>query len=106
LPEKKKRTDVNRPPAVSISSKLHKGALSADPRAQYLMDNVFHGSKRLCAAILKTGRTHAAMTEAQQIEAIEYAHDVEIGGAIIRRVINKPPRPTLGVRWDNGGVVK
>jgi hypothetical protein len=103
---KKKRTDVNRPPSVNTNSKLHKGMLSADPRAQYLMDNAFHGSKRLCAAILKTGRTHGPMTEAQQIEAIEYAHDVEIGGEIVRRVINKPPRPLLGARWVNGEPIK
>ncbi|RPI58620.1 MAG: hypothetical protein EHM48_09960 [Planctomycetaceae bacterium] len=43
------------------------------------------GSKDLCAAILATGRTHGPMTEAQQIAAIEYAHDIEyIGGTMVK----------------------
>lgn len=111
MTEKKKRTDVNRPPAVSISSKLHAGSINADPRAQYLMDDAFYGSKRLCAAILKGGRFHGPLTEAQQIEAIEYAHDVEIKGdtnrtRTVTRVINKAPRPLLGGRWANGEPIK
>jgi hypothetical protein len=43
------------------------------------------GSKDLCAAILATGKTHGPMTEAQQIAAVEYAHDIEyIGGAVVK----------------------
>jgi len=34
------------------------------------------GSKALCAAILATGRTHGPMTEAAQMEAVRYAHDI------------------------------
>lgn len=44
------------------------------------------GSKDLCAAILATGKTHGPMTEAQQIAAIEYAHDIEyIDGIMVKR---------------------
>lgn len=44
------------------------------------------GSKDLCAAILATGKTHGPMTEAQQIAAVEYAHDIEyINGTMVKR---------------------
>jgi hypothetical protein len=43
------------------------------------------GSKDLCAAILAAGKTHGPMTEAQQIAAIEYAHDIEyIDGIMVK----------------------
>lgn len=43
------------------------------------------GSKDLCAAILAAGKTHGPMTEAQQIAAIEYAHDIEyINGIMVK----------------------
>jgi hypothetical protein len=40
------------------------------------LDSLRFGSKALCAAILRTGRTHRPMTEAEQIEAVRYAHDI------------------------------
>ncbi len=43
------------------------------------------GSKDLCAAILAAGKTHGPMTEAQQIAAIEYAHDIQyIDGTMVK----------------------
>jgi hypothetical protein len=48
------------------------------------------GSKDLCAAILAAGKTHGPMTEAQQIAAIEYAHDIEyISGTMVKRKRDK-----------------
>ena len=44
-----------------------------------------NGSKDLCAAILATGKTHGPMTEAQQIAAVKYAHNISyIGGIMVR----------------------
>jgi hypothetical protein len=42
------------------------------------IERIQEGSKALCAAILKTGRLHGPMTEAQQIDAVQYAHNVMI----------------------------
>jgi hypothetical protein len=42
------------------------------------MDRLRQGSKDLCAAILRTRKLHGPMTEAQQIEAVEYAHDIKM----------------------------
>jgi hypothetical protein len=42
------------------------------------IERIQEGSKALCAAILKSGRLHGPMTEAQQIDAVQYAHNVMI----------------------------
>jgi hypothetical protein len=42
------------------------------------MEGLQQGSKALCAAILKTGKLHSPMTMEQQLQAIEYAHDVTL----------------------------
>jgi hypothetical protein len=42
------------------------------------MEGLQNGSKALCAAILKTGKLHGPMTIEKQLQAIEYAHDVEL----------------------------
>ena len=41
-------------------------------------DGLIEGSKALCAAILKSGRLHGPMIEAQQIDAVQYAHNLMI----------------------------
>lgn len=42
------------------------------------MQQLQDGSKALCAAILKSGRLHGPLTIERQLQAIEYAHDVEL----------------------------
>ena len=42
------------------------------------MQGLQEGSKALCAAIMRSGRWHRPLTLAQELEAIEYAHDVEL----------------------------
>lgn len=42
------------------------------------MDRLQEGSKALCAAIMRTGRWHSPMTLADELAAIEYAHDVKL----------------------------
>ena len=55
-----------------------------EPKSDYdIRVSATNGSKDLCAAILATGTTHGPMTEAQQIAAIKYAHDVEYIGGIM-----------------------
>ena len=42
------------------------------------MQRLQEGSKALCAAILKSGKLHGPLTVEKQLQAIEYAHDVEL----------------------------
>lgn len=42
------------------------------------MQRLEEGSKALCAAILKSGKLHGPMTIEQQLQSIEYAHDVTL----------------------------
>lgn len=42
------------------------------------MDRLQEGSKALCAAILKSGKLHGPMTVEQQLQSIEYAHNVTL----------------------------
>jgi hypothetical protein len=41
-------------------------------------EDLQEGSKALCAAIMRSGRWHRALTLEQELDAIEYAHDVEL----------------------------
>lgn len=42
------------------------------------MQRLQEGSKALCAAILKSGKLHGPMTVEQQLQSIEYAHNVTL----------------------------
>ena len=41
-------------------------------------EGLIEGSKALCAAILRTRKLHGPMAPDQQIEAVEYAHDIKM----------------------------
>lgn len=41
-------------------------------------EGLIEGSKALCAAILRTRKLHGPMSPDQQIEAVEYAHDIKM----------------------------
>jgi hypothetical protein len=76
-----------------------------DPRMVHYINDCYNGSKALCAAVLKTGRTYGPLNEAQQIEAIEYAHDVKSTGRKVKRVPRQPARIVMGALWGAGGLV-
>ena len=42
------------------------------------MEDLQQGSKDLCAAIMRSGKWHRPMTIAEELDAIEYAHDVTL----------------------------
>jgi hypothetical protein len=58
-------------------SLLTQGVEYKDVRMAAMELNFAFGSKALCAAILAAGRTHGPMTEAEQIEAVRYAHGIK-----------------------------
>jgi hypothetical protein len=57
-------------------SLLTRGVEHKDVKMEAMALGFTLGSKALCAAILATGRTHGPMTEAAQMEAVRYAHDI------------------------------
>ena len=59
-------------------SKLHEGPVYTDPKVTQYENSCFWGSRDLCRAILKTGKMHRKMTEAEQVEAVSYAYNVDI----------------------------
>jgi hypothetical protein len=69
-------------PARIAQSKLtqvtHDNRNVIDQTTVLYMDRLRQGSRDLCAAILRTRKLHGPMTEAQQIDAVSYAHDIKI----------------------------
>lgn len=41
-------------------------------------DRLREGSRALCAAIMRAGKWHRAMTTQEELQAIEYAHGVKV----------------------------
>ena len=74
--------------------------IGGDCKTRHMIEDAFFGSKKLCAAILATGKTHGPMTPAQMTAAIEYAHNVVIVDKMVKRVKNKPPRTLRLVDWN------
>jgi hypothetical protein len=69
-------------PARIAQSKLtevtHDNRNVIDQTTVNYMERLQQGSKALCAAILKSGRLHGPLTIADELDAIEYAHDVKL----------------------------
>jgi len=92
-PKAKKDKDAKKP--VNNTS-----AIGGDCKTRHMIEDAFFGSKKLCAAILATGKTHGPMTPAQMTAAIEYAHNVVIVDKMVKRVKNRPPRTLRLVDWN------
>jgi len=92
-PKAKKDKDAKKP--VDNTS-----AIGGDCKTRHMIEDAFFGSKKLCAAILATGKTHGPMTPAQMTAAIEYAHNVVIVDKMVKRVKNRPPRTLRLVDWN------
>ena len=75
-------------------------AIGGDCKTRHMIEDAFFGSKKLCAAILATGKTYGPMTPAQITAAIEYAHNVVIVDKMVKRVKNMPPRTLRLVDWN------
>lgn len=63
------------PQATGVSL-LTRGVEHRDAKMDAMTFNFKIGSRDLCKAILATGRTHGPMSEAAQIEAVEYAYNL------------------------------
>lgn len=74
--------------------------IGGDCKTRHMIEDAFFGSKKLCAAILATGKTHGPMTPAQITAAIEYAHNVVVIDKMVKRVKNRPPRTLRLVDWN------
>jgi len=59
-------------------SALTEGAEYKDPKMTELHRNMDEGSRKLCAAILKTGKLYRKMTPAEQLEARAYAYGPDL----------------------------
>lgn len=59
-------------------SKLMEGPSYTDHSFVNMRNNFIRGSRLLAAAVLKSGKLYGPMSEAAQIEAVEYAYDVNV----------------------------
>lgn len=59
------------------ASKLMEGPSYTDQAFVKMRDDCVRGSRKLAAAVLRTGKMYGPMSEAKQIEAIEYAYGVK-----------------------------
>lgn len=75
--ERKKPRNVS--PRHNTASLLMQGMAFRDPKTEAMMNDLKFGSRNLCRAILETGRTHEAMSEAAQLAAVRYAYNMTGG---------------------------
>lgn len=54
----------------------HDEIVKQDQNLEARRQKMVDGSKALCAAILRTGKLYKPMSQAAQVEAIEYAYNV------------------------------
>ena len=75
MKEKKKQ---NRNPVPTGQSVLASGTTWTDPKMAQYIKSCIEGSKELCAAILRTGKTHRKMDAWEQLDARRYAYGPDL----------------------------
>jgi len=68
----------NRNPVAGGQSKLQDGPIHTDPKMTQQVKSCIEGSVLLCAAILRTGKTHRKMDAWEQVEARRYAYGPDL----------------------------
>jgi hypothetical protein len=69
---------LNRNPVPTGQSILASGTTWTDHRRAADIQSCIDGSRRLCAAILKTGKLYRKMTPAEQLDARAYAYGPDL----------------------------
>jgi hypothetical protein len=69
---------ANRNPVPGSQSKLQDGTTWTDHKRMADIQSCINGSRDLCAAILRAGKTHRKMDAWEQVEARRYAYGPDL----------------------------